>query len=102
MKGELKGMRAAILVANGFEQVEMTKPREALEQAGAKTEIISPARGEVQGWNHQDKGDKFRVDADLNSADVDDYDALLLPRRGHESRSITQGPADSEVCEAIF
>lgn len=76
---ELKGMHVAILVANGFEQVEMTKPKEALEHAGAKTEIISPAKGEVQGWNHQDKGDKFRVDSDLNSARADDYDALLLP-----------------------
>jgi len=79
MTDELKGMRVAILVTNGFEQVEMTRPKEALEQAGAKTEIISPAKGEVQGWNHQDKGDKFQIDSDLNSAQADDYDALLLP-----------------------
>ena len=57
----------------------MTKPWKALEQAGAKTEIISPAKGEVVGWNHQDKGDKSRVDADLTSAQADDYYALLLP-----------------------
>ncbi len=79
MTDELKGMRVAILVANGFEQVEMTKPKQALEEAGATTEIISPAKGEVQGWNHQDKGDNFQIDADLNSAQAENYDALLLP-----------------------
>ncbi len=79
MTDELKGMRVAILVANGFEQVEMTKPKQALEEAGATTEIISPAKGQVQGWNHQDKGDKFQIDADLNSAHAENYDALLLP-----------------------
>lgn len=79
MTDELKGMRVAILVANGFEQIEMANPKRALEEAGAKAEIISPAKGEVQGWNHQDKADKFRVDSELNSAQADDYDALLLP-----------------------
>ncbi len=79
MHNDLKGTRVAILVANGFEQVEMTEPRKALDDAGAKTELISPARGEVQGWNHQDKGDKFRVDRPLEDADPENYDALLLP-----------------------
>jgi len=79
MTHELKGRRVAILVTNGFEQVEMTKPRQALDEAGAETEIVSPAKGDVQGWNHQDRGEKFPIDAELNSANPEDYDALLLP-----------------------
>ncbi len=79
MMNDLKDKRVAILVADGFEQVEMTEPRKALEEAGAKTELVSPAKKEVQGWNHQDKADKFRVDVELEAADSGDYDALLLP-----------------------
>jgi protease I len=79
MSNELKGKRVAILITDGFEQVEMTKPRQALDDAGANTEIVSPARGQVQGWNHDEKADKFKVDVDLNSARADNYDALLLP-----------------------
>jgi protease I len=75
----LNGRKIAILVAEGFEQVEMTEPRKALEQAGAETEIVSPAQGEVQGWNHFDKADRFHVDVPLDEARADDYDALLLP-----------------------
>lgn len=75
----LNGMNVAILVAEGFEQVEMTEPRKALDEQGATTKIVSPARDEVQGWNHFEKGDKFRVDVALDDADPDDFDALLLP-----------------------
>ena len=78
-KNTLEGKKVAILVADGFEQVELTGPKEALEAAGAQIEIVSPAEGEVQGWNHDDKADKFRVDMPLNLARSDDYDALLLP-----------------------
>jgi len=79
MPNDMQGKRVAILVTDGFEQVEMTKPRLALEDAGAITTLISPKQGEVQGWNHQDKGEKFRVDRELKSANANDYDALLLP-----------------------
>lgn len=75
----LQGKKVAILVAEGFEQSEMTEPRKALEEAGARTEIVSPAKGEVQGWNHFDKADRFRVDVPVDTANADDYDALLLP-----------------------
>ncbi len=75
----LEGKRVAILVAEGFEQVEMVEPRKALQDAGADTEIISPASGEVQGWNHFDKADFFEVDTAVSEADAADYDALLLP-----------------------
>lgn len=76
---DLKGMKVAILVADGFEQVEMTKPRQALDEAGAKTSIVSPNDGQVRGWNHTEWGDKFPVDVPLNQAKPDDFDALQLP-----------------------
>ena len=79
MDKQLEGRRIAILVADGFEQVEMTEPRKALEAAGAKTDLITPEGKEVQGMNHAEKDDKFRADADLASVLAADYDALLLP-----------------------
>lgn len=78
-KNTLEGKKVAILVADGFEQEELTGPKEALEAAGAEIQIVSPAEGEVQGWNHDEKADKFHVDMPLNLARSDDYDALLLP-----------------------
>jgi protease I len=75
----LDGVKVAILVAEGFEQVELTEPRKALDEAGAATRIVSPAKGEVQGWNHFDKADKFKVDVPLEQADAGNFDALLLP-----------------------
>ncbi|WP_295543129.1 type 1 glutamine amidotransferase domain-containing protein [uncultured Pseudacidovorax sp.] len=79
MSDSLKDLKVAVLVADGFEQVEMTEPRKALDQAGAKTQIVSPMKGQVQGWNHHDKADKFPVDVDLDGAKPEDFDALLLP-----------------------
>ena len=79
MTPELKGKNIAILVTNGFEQVEMTKPRQAFNDAGGSTYLISPAGEEVQGWNHFDKADYFKVDVPLDNADPEAYDALLLP-----------------------
>ena len=75
----LSNKKVAILVADGFEQQEMTEPRKALDEAGALTMIVSPVDGEVEGWNHFDKGDKFHVDMSLADANADDFDALLLP-----------------------
>jgi len=72
-------MKVAILVAEGFEQVELAEPRKALDEAGAETRIVSQAAGEVQGWNHFDKADKFKVDVPLEKADAGHFDALLLP-----------------------
>ena len=75
----LDGMNVAILVTDGFEQVELTEPKKALDDAGAKTEIVSPKDGEVEGWHHYDAGDKFPVDVPLAKANAQNYDALLLP-----------------------
>lgn len=81
MENKLDGKRVAILVADGFEQVEMTGPKEALEAAGAETEIISPAEKKVYGWEGEDMdwGNKFKVDVPLAEASARNYDALLLP-----------------------
>jgi deglycase len=76
---DLKNKKVAILVADGFEQVELTEPRAALEEAGAMTEIVSPEDKEVKGWKHTEWGDKFPVDVALDEANSADYDALLLP-----------------------
>ena len=75
----LQGKRVAILVADGFEQVELTEPKAALERAGARTSIVSPSAERVQGWNHFDKADQFPVDVPLNAATSQEFDALLLP-----------------------
>ena len=93
MDKKLEGKKVAILVADGFEQVELTEPRNALEQAGAVVQIVSPADGEVQGWNHDDRADKFPVDMPLSRARSDDYDALMLPggvRNPDQLRMITR------------
>ena len=79
MSKELQDKNIAILVTNGFEQVEMTKPRQAFLDAGANTFLISPAGEQVQGWNHYDKADYFQVDIPLDKVNPDHYDALLLP-----------------------
>jgi protease I len=75
----LSQKKVAILVADGFEQAELTEPKQALDDAGAQTHIVSPNSDTVQGWNHYDKGDNFPVNVTLDSANPDDYDALLLP-----------------------
>lgn len=75
----LKGMKIAILVANGFEQIELVEPRKALEKSGATVNIISPEKAQVQGWNHDEKADTFPVDLELAQANADDYAALVLP-----------------------
>jgi protease I len=79
MAGKLDGKKVAILVADGFEQVEMTEPRKALEAEGAQTVLISPAQGQVKAAQKDEPGDSFPVDLALSGADPVDYDALVLP-----------------------
>lgn len=75
-------MRVAILLEDAFEQVEMTQPRKALDDAGATTVLISAHTPSVQGWNHHDKADSFPVDLPLDKAQASDFHALLLPGGG--------------------
>jgi protease I len=75
----LKGLTVAILVTDGFEQVELAEPRKALDQVGAQTRVVSPKAERVRGWKHTDWGDAVRVDVPLDQAKPEDFDALLLP-----------------------
>lgn len=79
MANDLEGCRVAVLATDGFEQVELTKPVEALKQAGATVSVVSPKSGKIQGYNHHDKGDSVPVDRVLDQAKPDEFDALVLP-----------------------
>jgi protease I len=80
MSDRLSGKRIAFLVANeGVEQVELEEPLKAVREAGAEAEILAPETGEVQAFNHLDKGDAFAVDRAVGDADAGDYDGLVLP-----------------------
>ena len=79
MANELQGKKIAFLATEGVEQVELTEPWKAVEQAGATPELISLSDGEVQAFNHLDKGDTFPVDRTVAGASASDYDGLVLP-----------------------
>jgi len=80
---DLSGKTIAILVTDGFEQVEFTKPKQAIEEAGATTHVVSLASGKIQGFNHAEKADQFEVDKTVDAVNADDYDGLLLPGGVH-------------------
>jgi protease I len=79
MGNELEGKRIAFLATDGVEQVELTEPWKAVEQAGGEPELISLKTGEIQGFDHHDKGKTFTVDRAVKDADPTDYDGLVLP-----------------------
>lgn len=79
MAQTLAGKKIAVLATDGFEQVELTKPVEALKAAGATVEIVSPKSGDIQGFEHHDKGEMVSVDRPLSGADAGDYAGLVLP-----------------------
>lgn len=79
MANTLSGLRVAILATDFFEQSELIEPRKALDAEGAKTVVIAPTAGEIQGVKHTEKGDKVKVDRTLDQASPDDFDAVLLP-----------------------
>jgi protease I len=79
MTNDLTGMRVAALVEHGFEQSELLEPRKALEEAGARVDVVSPVEGAVKAWYRGNWGQEVPVDQPLAQAHPDDYDALLLP-----------------------
>lgn len=80
MQNRLNGKRIAILTSHGFEQSELTSPKEAIENAGGKADVVSPVDGDtVKGWKHTDWGDEIPVDVKLDTANPSDYDGLMLP-----------------------
>lgn len=99
---ELNGKKVAILVADGFEQVELTEPQRALEEAGAETMIVSPAQGKVKGWNHTEWGDELPVDLALGEAEAQDFDALLLPGGVLNPDKLRRNPKALQFVRAFF
>jgi len=79
MSSQLKGRTVAFLATDGVEEVELTAPWNALKQAGADVKLISDKPGEIQAMNHDEKGDKFPVDAEASNVSAHDFDALVLP-----------------------
>ena len=77
--GSVAGKKIAILATDGFEQSELMKPKAALEQAGAKTEVISLKKGKIKGWNEGNWGAQVTVDRTVDGLKAGDYDALVLP-----------------------
>jgi protease I len=75
----LQGRKVAILTENGFEEVELTSPKQALQETGAEVHIISPQKDKVKAWDHDHWSIEVPVDVTINEADVEDYDALVLP-----------------------
>lgn len=102
MNGPLSGIKVGILVADGFEQVEMTEPRKALEDAGAGTDLISPNKDQVRGWKFTDWGDEFKVDVRLDEALPEDYDALVLPGGTLSSDTLRKDPRAVRFVRTFF
>src|SRR5258708_20597943 len=88
----LKGVRVAILVEAGFEQVELTEPRKALEEAGAETQIVSPKSHTIRAWNFTEWGDEFQVDVALDRTAPEPLHALHLPARVSNPVSLRMHP----------
>ena len=99
---DLKGLKVAILIENGFEQVEMTEPRKALKDAGAEVAIVSPQKEKVRGWNHTEWGDQYPVDKPLDHAKPEDFDALLLPGGVMNPDKLRMEPKAVEFAKSFF
>jgi protease I len=103
MADELKGKKIAILAADGVEQVELEKPREAVEAAGAQTELLSLESGEIQAMNHDiEPADKFPVDGVVSDASPADYDGLILPGGTINPDNLRQDQGALEFVRGIF
>jgi len=102
MAQSLNGKKVAILVENGFEEVELTEPKQALETAGATTQIVSPQQGTVLSWQSTNWGDKFPVEVQLDRASPDDYDALLLPGGVMNPDKLRMNPKAVQFVRAFF
>jgi intracellular protease, PfpI family len=102
MAGKLNGKRVAILATDGFEQSEMVMPRKALDEAGAKTVLVSPKPDQVKGWQHDKWGDSFPVDVPLDSADPNDYEALVLPGGVMNPDKLRMNPQAVNFVKAFF
>jgi protease I len=99
---KLEGKKVAILATDGFEQVELTEPKKALEAAGAQVQIVSPKEGEIRGWNFTDWGLSLAVDVPLDSAHPGDFDALVLPGGQMNPDNLRTLPEVQKFVQAFF
>jgi protease I len=102
MSRTARDLNVAILLTDGFEQVEMTSPRQALQDAGAKAVLVSPKDETVKGWKHIEWGDLFPVDVRLAAADPADFDALMLPGGVINPDALRINPTAIEFIKAFF
>ncbi len=102
MTRELDGLRVAAVVEEGFEQVELVEPMEALVEAGARVDVISPRKGTVRSWHHGDWGKEFPVDVSLDAADPNLYQALLLPGGVRNPDRLRRNPDVWKFVRAFF
>jgi protease I len=102
MATQLAGKTIAFLAAEGVEQVELTEPWKAVEQAGGTPELISLEEGEVQAFNHLDKGDTFKVDKTVSDASAADYDGLVLPGGVANPDYLRMQPAAVAFAKSFF
>ncbi|WP_166361277.1 type 1 glutamine amidotransferase domain-containing protein [Pseudomonas akapageensis] len=100
MTRPLNGKRVAILVTDGFEQVELTGPKSALERSGVKVDILSQHAGQVKGWHHDKPADDFKVDKTFEATNIDEYDAIVLPGGVQNSDTIRCIPAAQKLIKA--
>ncbi len=98
----LKGIKVAILVTDGFEEVELVKPRQALDQAGAKTTVVSPKSDRVRSWQMTEWGKDYPVDMALNQARADQFDALLLPGGVMSPDKLRMDPTAVKFVKSFF
>jgi protease I len=96
---KLDGMRVAILATDGFEEAELTEPRKALDEAGAETVVIAPEAGEIQGMQHDEKGEKVDVDLPLDRARPEEFDAVLLPGGALNADALRAEPKAKEFVQ---
>jgi len=99
---KLQGKRIAFLATDMVEEVELTKPWEAIEQAGGKPELLSIDDGEIQAFDHYDKSKKYKVDRKVGDAKVDDYDGLVLPGGVGNPDTLRQDEDAVEFVKAFF
>jgi protease I len=98
---DLKNLRVAILATDGVEEPELTEPRKALDQAGARTELLSPKQGQIQAFRHHDKGITIPVDGSIDQANPDDYDAVLLPGGALNADAMRMVPKVKQFLQAM-
>ncbi len=102
MDQKLQGKKIAALATNGFEQSELLQPKQVLEQAGARVDVVSPQTGSIRGWNHKEWGQEVKVDRPLDQVRADEYDGLLLPGGVMNPDQLRMNPQAVQLVRQFF